>query len=72
MNQRIDKIKSSISRDLSTLLVDALRDQSITHLRQCLRTYDLISGLPEAQEVIKAEFQAFCKQVSISVRVGVT
>lgn len=48
---------------MSTLLVDALRVQSITHLRQCFRTYDLISGLPEAIEVINSELQAFCKQV---------
>jgi len=61
--QRIDKIKASISSDLSTLLVDALREQSTAHLRQCFRTYDLISGLQEATQVIKKEIQAFCNQV---------
>lgn len=61
--QRIDKIKSSISRDLSSLLIDALRDQSITHLRQCFRTFDLVGSMSEAGEVIRKDFQAFCKQV---------
>lgn len=60
------KVKSDISRDLSTLLLDALRDQSITHLRQCFRTYDVISGSEEAGAVIRKEFQAFCKQASWS------
>lgn len=64
MEQRMEKVKVNISRDLSTLLLDALREQSITHLRQCFRTYDVISGSVEAGEVIKKEFQAFCKQVS--------
>ena len=60
----METIKSNISRDLSTLLLDALDDQSITNLRQCFRTYDLISGLSEAGQVIRKEFNTFCKQVS--------
>ena len=57
---RVDKIRSRLSRELSQLLLDALEDAS--KLKQVLKTYEVIEGWAEAEEVIRTHFRGFCKQ----------
>ncbi|WWD19735.1 hypothetical protein CI109_104199 [Kwoniella shandongensis] len=61
VEERIEKIKSRISKDLSTLLTAELRDPSIPMLKQCLKTYELIEGWEEAEEVIRKSVREFCR-----------
>ena len=61
--QRVDLIKANVGSDLSVLLISALRDASQSRLRQCLRTYELIEGWADAEEVIRKEFGGPCRQV---------
>ena len=63
--QRIEAIKTALSQDLSTILVEAVQKASVS-LRQCLRTYELIEGWEEAEEVVRTMIRAFCRQVRTS------
>jgi len=58
--ERVDKIRSRLSGELSQLLLDALEDAS--KLKQVLKTYEVIEGWEEAEEVIRVHFRQFCKQ----------
>lgn len=63
-DQDIEEIRGSLRRDLSTILVDALRDQSPSQLRRCFKTYELIQGWSDARSVIAQEVEAICQEVS--------
>jgi hypothetical protein len=62
--QRIDKIKAGLSNDLSTLLTSTLKDGSSPQLRQSLKTYELIEGWREAEQVVRNSFREWCRSVS--------
>lgn len=62
LSGRVDSIRTRLSVELSTLLLDALDDAG--DLRQVLRTYELIEGWEEAEEIVREHFQRFCKEVS--------
>ncbi|WVQ77491.1 hypothetical protein IAR50_007177 [Cryptococcus sp. DSM 104548] len=61
VEERISKIKKRISDDLSSVLVTELQNQNKSGLKHCLRIYELIEGRGEAEEVIRKEFQVFCR-----------
>lgn len=59
---RVDSIRTRLSVELSRLLLDALDDDA--DLRQVLRTYELVEGWEEAEEIVREHFQSVCKEVS--------
>ncbi|TYJ52897.1 hypothetical protein B9479_006485 [Cryptococcus floricola] len=61
VQERISKIKKRISDDLSTVLVTELQNQDKAGLKHCLRIYELIEGWEEAEEVIRKDFQLYCR-----------
>ncbi|KAK8853311.1 hypothetical protein IAR55_004015 [Kwoniella newhampshirensis] len=61
VEERIDKIKGRISKDLSTLLTAELEDPSLPRLKQCLKTYELIEGWEEAEEVVRRSVREYCR-----------
>lgn len=58
---RLDAIRGRLSKELSQLLLDALED--VAGLKQVLKTYELIEGWEEAEEVVRVHFRGFCSQV---------
>ncbi|WWC64715.1 uncharacterized protein I303_107326 [Kwoniella dejecticola CBS 10117] len=61
VEERIDKIKSRLSKDLATLLTAELAEPSIPRLKQCLRTYELIEGWEEAEGVVRQAVRSYCR-----------
>ncbi|WWC91827.1 uncharacterized protein L201_006774 [Kwoniella dendrophila CBS 6074] len=61
VEERIEKIKSRLSKDLSTLLTTELAEPSMPRLRQCLKTYELIEGWEEAEEVVRQSIRSYCR-----------
>ncbi|ORY35805.1 oligomeric golgi complex component, COG2-domain-containing protein [Naematelia encephala] len=70
---RVEAIKASLSKDLSTLLVASLQhpSDSIPQLKQCLRTYEVIESWEEAEAVVRKEVQAFCRATITSTALHV-
>lgn len=66
ISPRLDAIRSRLSKELSGLLLDALED--VASLKQVLKTYELIEGWDEAEEVVRQHFRGFCVQVSTTFR----
>lgn len=66
--QRIKNIKSRLSKDLSTVLLSELENLNATGLKQCLKTYELIEGWEEAEEVVRKVFREYCRNVSLYVQ----
>ncbi|WWC72121.1 uncharacterized protein I206_106081 [Kwoniella pini CBS 10737] len=58
---RIGNIKSRLSKDLSTLLTAELAEPSIPRLKQCLKTYELIEGWEEAEQVVRKAVRSYCR-----------
>lgn len=57
---RISALRDRLSSDLSSILTTALDSRDESQLKSCLRTYDLIEGWSEAEEVVRKAFKAFC------------
>lgn len=66
--QRIKNIKSRLSKDLSTVLLKELENLNPAGLKQCLKTYELIEGWEEAEEVVRKVFREYCRNVSLYVQ----
>lgn len=62
--KRIINIKTRLSKDLSTVLINELENQNAFGLKQCLKTYELIEGWEEAEEVVRKVFGEYCRDVS--------
>lgn len=62
--KRIINIKTRLSKDLSTVLLNELENQNAFGLKQCLKTYELIEGWEEAEEVVRKVFREYCRGVS--------
>lgn len=62
--KRIINIKTRLSKDLSTVLLNELENQNAFGLKQCLKTYELIEGWEEAEEVVRKVFREYCRDVS--------
>jgi hypothetical protein len=65
VSPRLDAIRTRLSQELSRLLLDALDD--VASMKQVLRTYELIEGWDEAEEVIRQHFRSFCSAVGPAV-----
>ncbi|WVR07562.1 hypothetical protein IAU60_004604 [Kwoniella sp. DSM 27419] len=61
IEERIERIKSRLSKDLSLLLTAELAEPSIPRLKQCLKTYELIEGWEEAEQVFRSAVRSFCR-----------
>ncbi|EAL18864.1 hypothetical protein CNBI1250 [Cryptococcus deneoformans B-3501A] len=61
VEERIKNIKSRLSKDLSTVLLSELENLNATGLKQCLKTYELIEGWEEAEEVVRKVFREYCR-----------
>ncbi|RXK37916.1 hypothetical protein M231_04805 [Tremella mesenterica] len=59
VSPRVDSIRRSLSTDLSNILLGTLDDKH--ELKVCLRTYELIEGWKEAEEVIRRSVRDFCE-----------
>ncbi|OCF42245.1 hypothetical protein I317_03980 [Kwoniella heveanensis CBS 569] len=60
VQERVENIKSRLSRDLSALLSAELEDPKVPRLKSCLKTYELIEGWAEAEEVFRGVVKDFC------------
>lgn len=58
---RIDKLRTQLNNDLSTLLKSALEMKDDAHIRQCLRTYDLIEAWEDAEAVVRDDVNTWCR-----------
>ncbi|EJT49997.1 hypothetical protein A1Q1_00838 [Trichosporon asahii var. asahii CBS 2479] len=58
---RIDKLRSQLNNDLSTLLTTALEAKDEAHIRQCLRTYDVIEAWEDAESVVRDDVETWCR-----------
>ncbi|WVQ84689.1 hypothetical protein IAT38_006844 [Cryptococcus sp. DSM 104549] len=65
VEERIEKIKSRISKDLSTILNTELENSTLPGLKQCLKTYELIEGWEEAEEVVRQSVRKFCQETIV-------
>ncbi|OXC68066.1 hypothetical protein AYX13_03275 [Cryptococcus neoformans] len=61
VEERIKNIKSRLSKDLSTVLLKELENLNAPGLKQCLKTYELIEGWEEAEEVVRKVFREYCR-----------
>ncbi|WVF72910.1 hypothetical protein IAT40_007728 [Kwoniella sp. CBS 6097] len=61
VQERIENIKSRLSKDLSALLSAELEDPKVPRLKSCLKTYELIEGWIEAEEVFRGVVRDFCR-----------
>ncbi|WVR00086.1 hypothetical protein IAU59_007228 [Kwoniella sp. CBS 9459] len=61
VQERIVNIKSRLSKDLSALLSAELEDPKVPRLKSCLKTYELIEGWAEAEEVFRSVVRNFCR-----------
>ncbi|KGB78784.2 hypothetical protein CNBG_4622 [Cryptococcus deuterogattii R265] len=61
VEERIINIKTRLSKDLSTVLLNELENQNAFGLKQCLKTYELIEGWEEAEEVVRKVFREYCR-----------
>ncbi|OXG85296.1 hypothetical protein C349_02323 [Cryptococcus neoformans var. grubii Br795] len=61
VEERIKNIKSRLSKDLSTVLLNELENLNAPGLKQCLKTYELIEGWEEAEEVVRKVFREYCR-----------
>lgn len=57
---RIDALRGRLTSDLSSLLTAAVESRDEGQLKSCLRTYDVIEAWPEALQVVRQAFKAFC------------
>ncbi|WVW86287.1 hypothetical protein I302_108329 [Kwoniella bestiolae CBS 10118] len=71
VEDRIQNIKSRLSKDLSTLLTAELAEPNIPRLKQCLKTYELIEGWEEAEEVVRRSIRSFCRSTITSTSLTV-
>lgn len=46
------------------MLLNELENQNAFGLKQCLKTYELIEGWEEAEEVVRKVFREYCRDVS--------
>lgn len=49
------------------MLLSELEDLNAPGLKQCLKTYELIEGWEEAEEVVRKVFREYCRNVSLHV-----
>ncbi|WOO83788.1 Conserved oligomeric Golgi complex subunit 2 [Vanrija pseudolonga] len=57
---RIDALRTRLSHDLASILTAALGARDEPRIKQCLRTYDLIEGWREAEDVVRSLVHEFC------------
>lgn len=62
VSSRIDAIRVRLSGDLSSILTAALESKDEAALKQCLKTYDLVEGWSEAEDVVRQNVRSFCAQ----------
>lgn len=60
VSPRIDVIRNRLSHDLSGILAGALEARDETQTKQCLKTYDLVEGWAEAEDVVRSSVRSFC------------
>lgn len=58
---RIDTLRTRLNNDLSTLLTTALEAKDEAHIRQCLRTYDVIEAWEDAESVVRDDVEMWCR-----------
>ncbi|WRT70116.1 uncharacterized protein IL334_007110 [Kwoniella shivajii] len=61
VKDRIENIKSRLSKDLSMLLKAELAEPSVPRLKQCLKTYKNLEGWEEAEDIVRQSVRAFCR-----------
>ncbi|KAK6909291.1 hypothetical protein I203_103308 [Kwoniella mangroviensis CBS 8507] len=71
VEDRIQIIKSRLSKDLSALLTAELAEPNIPRLRQCLKTYELIEGWEEAEGVVRKAIRSYCRSTITSTSLTV-
>lgn len=50
------------------MLLNELENVNAPGLKQCLKTYELIEGWEEAEEVVRKVFREYCRNVSLHVQ----
>ena len=63
LSDRILKVRQRLSQDLSELLVQSFGD--VKAVRGLLRTYEVIEGWRDAEEVVRREVKAICDEVRL-------
>ncbi|TXT08632.1 hypothetical protein VHUM_02760 [Vanrija humicola] len=63
---RIDALRTRLSHDLASILTGALGAHDEPRIKQCLRTYDLIEGWREAEDVVRSLVHEFCTRTITS------